>query len=195
MNIPSPLLDRLAQLLVLYEHLRIEAFAVTTSADESMELDVLNTRHRVRHSIQRFAVALLEFDCALSLLSQTDEYKSAEANAENNREMKDLMATVANASRHFDARHELTHSLGNFIGEQSGDAAEITFHLTGASGGALSDAGQRTAPALAMSRAIEPSPEQVVQETKDALCTIRDSYAHATEAIHALVAAFVRDRL
>jgi hypothetical protein len=192
MNIPSPLLDRLAQLLVLYEHLRIEAFAVTTSAEESMELDVLDTRHRVQHSIQRFADALLEFDCAMSLLSHTDEYKSAETNPENNPEMKDLMATVSNASRHFDARHELLQSLGNFIGEHGGDAAEVAFHPAGAVGGPqLSDAGQSAAPALAMSLSlIEPSPEQI----KDALCTIRDSYAHATQAIHALVAAFVRDR-
>ena len=58
-------------------------------------------------------------------------------------------------------------------------------------GPAPGDAGQSAAPALAMSRpALEPSSDQI----KDALCAIRDSYAHATEAIHALVAAFVRDR-
>jgi hypothetical protein len=86
----------------------------------------------------------------------------------------------------------LLHSLGNLIGEHGGDAAEIALHPAGIGGGPqLSDAGQNAAPALAMSRAaMEPSPDQI----KDALCTIRDSYAQATEAIHALVAAFVRDR-
>jgi hypothetical protein len=193
MNIPSPLLDRLAQLLVLYEHLRIEAFAVTTSAEESMALDAFDMRHRLQHSIQRFAAALLEFDCALCLLSQMGEYKSAESNPENNREMKNLMATVSNASRHLDAHHELLQSLGNFSREDGNDAEEIAFHPAGAGGGPeLSDAGQSAAPALAMSiPAVETSPEQI----KDAVCTIRDSYAHATEAIHALVAAFVRDRI
>jgi hypothetical protein len=102
------------------------------------------------------------------------------------------MAMVSKASRHLDAHHELLHSLGSLIGEQCHDAAEIACHPAGAGDGPqLSDAAESATPALAMSLAArEPSPEQI----KDGLCTIRESYAHATEAIHALVAAFVRDR-
>ncbi len=190
MNVPSPLLDRLAQLLVLYEHLRIETFAVTESAEESMAFDALDARCRMQNSIQRFADALLEFDCALSLLSQTEEYKSAEANSENSYEMKNLMATVSNASRRLDALHEVLRSPGNLVDEDGEDTAEIAVHPVQA-GAQSGDAGQSAAPALARSLpAIQPSPAQI----KDTLSTIRDSYAHATQATHALVAAFVRDR-
>ena len=108
MNVPSPLLDRLAQLLVLYEHLRIEAFAVTElgrGVDRSSMLSIRGIAYR--QSIHRFAVALLDFDCALSLLSQMDEYKSAETNPENSQEIKTLMAMVSTASRHLDAHHGL----------------------------------------------------------------------------------------
>lgn len=193
MNVPSSLLDRLAQLLVLYEHLRIEIFAVTESAEESMAFDALDTRYRMRNSIQRFADALLEFDCALSLLSQTDEYKFAAINSEDDREMKTLMATVSNASRRLDGLHEALRSFGSSIEERRGDDdANVEFHPARAGGAPTSDAGQSTAPALARSLpAIEVSGEQI----KDGLNTIRDGYAHATEAIHALVAAFVRDQL
>ncbi len=192
MNVPSPLLDRLAQLLVLYEHLRIETFAVTESAEESMAFDAPDARHRMQNSIRRFADALLEFDCALSLLSQTDEYRSAEANFEKDREMKNLMATVSSASRRLDALHEALRSFGSSIGEQRGDDdANIEFHPGQAGGAQTSDTGQSAAPALARSLpAIEVSRDRI----KDALNTIRDGYAHATQAIHALVAAFVRDR-
>jgi hypothetical protein len=54
----------------------------------AIEVDAFETRHRVQESIQRYAVALLDFDCALSLLSQMDEYKSAETNPENSQEIK-----------------------------------------------------------------------------------------------------------
>jgi hypothetical protein len=194
MNVPSPLLDRLAQLLVLYEHLRIETFAVTESAEESIAFDALDARHRMQNSIRRFADALLEFDCALSLLSQTDEYRSAEANFENDREMKNLMATVCNASRRLDALHETLRSFGSSIGEQRGDEdANIEFRLGQPGGGAqISDIGQSAAPTLARSL---PATEVSRERIKDALNTIRDGYAHATQAIHALVAAFVGDRL
>jgi hypothetical protein len=183
MNVPSPLLDRLAQLLVLYEHLRIETFAVTEAAEES--IDAGDTAPRVPRSIQRFAETLLEFDRALFQLSQTDEYRFAETNFENNSEMNGLMATVSNASRKFQARIEILKSL-----EERGDDEKVAPHSR--EGSAMpGDAGQSAARALAISRkASELSPDQI----RDALCTIRDSFAQATEAIHALVAAFVRDR-
>ena len=106
--------------------------------------------------------------------------------------MKNLMATVSNASRRLDALHELLRSLGSFIDEQTAMMLRILRSIRPELAALQSsDAGQSAAPALARSLpAIEPSPEQI----KDGLNTIRDSYAHATEAIHALVAAFVRDR-
>ena len=155
MNVPSPLLDRLAQLLVLYEHLRIETFAVTESAEESMAFDALDARCRMQNSIQRFADALLEFDCALSLLSQTEEYKSAEANSENSYEMKNLMATVSNASRRLDALHEVLRSRELWSMRTARIRRRLPVHPVQACGAQSGDAGQSAAPALA--RSLPPS--------------------------------------
>jgi hypothetical protein len=160
MSIRSSLFDRLARLLILYEHLRVEAFAAAASAEELKEPA---ERFRIQDSLRRFIATLFEFERALYKLSQTDEYKSAERKFESDREMKTLIATVSRTSRRFHAHHSKLRGASRIA------AAEFA----------------GSAPASTL------GPEAI----KDAICMIRDGYAHATQAMHALVAAFVWERL
>jgi hypothetical protein len=154
MNIRPALFDRLAQLLVLYERIRIEAFAAAVSAEDLNGLEIPGRNLGIRDCLRRLFVTQSEFASALHKLSQTEEYKLAERKFEKDREMRTLIATVSKASRHFH-----THRA----------------KLCGAS--RIAAAGITGTP------------------TTDAICIAREGFAHATQAMHALVAAFVCDRI
>ena len=154
----SPLFDELAQLLILYERVRIEAFAATTSAEDMKAVGPSGGSHGTQDYFRRCIAAQSEFAEALRKLSQTDEYKVAETNFDGDSEMENLLAMVSKASRHFRAHHIPAPRV------ESGGAASVA------------------APQLAATSA------------EEALFIIRDGLTHATEAMHALVAAFICDR-
>jgi hypothetical protein len=154
----SPLFDELAQLLVLYEHIRVEAFAATTHAEESTPFGAPGGSGGTQDSFCRCMAAQSEFAEALQKLSQTDEYKMAERKLDADFEMKNLFVMVSRAARHFQARQALVQY------------AEVC----GVGCGATNEAAA-------------PPPEK-------AMSIIRDGFTHATEAMNALVAAFICDR-
>jgi hypothetical protein len=115
---------------------------------------------------------------------------------------------VSDAIRFFQDHHTLLKGLRNDIGAHFHDAAaafatrhaerdaiaqiEITIHPSGKGGGAkLHYAGEIAATAFTKSL---PGRKPRLEEIEDVICTIRDAYVHATQAMHALVVAFLWDR-
>ena len=199
----SPLLDSLAPLSVLYEDLRIETFAIAADEQELKRLDELGSKYRVNYFLRRSIATLLEFEGVLHKLSKTPQYKAARRNTD-----KDLIRKVEDAIRFFQEHHKLLKSLRNDIGGHFSDEAaafatrhaepdtiaklEITFHPSGKGGGAkLHYAGEIAATAFTRSL---PGSKPLAEEIKGVICTIREAYAQATGAMHALVVAFLWDR-
>jgi hypothetical protein len=154
----SPLFDELAQLLILYERVRIEAFAATTSAEEVKAVGAPGGSCGTQDPFRRCMAAQSEFADALQKLSQKDEYKIAERKFDADLEMRNLFAMVSKASRHFQARHALAQYVEACA---AGRVAASEFAATPA---------------------------------EETLCIVRDGFTHATQAMHALVAAFICDR-
>jgi hypothetical protein len=199
----SPLLDSLAQLSVLYEDLRIETLAITSNGEVLKRLDVLSSRYRANYFLRRSIATLLEFEGALNKLSKTPEYKTARGTVD-----RGLIRRVTDAIRFFQEHHRLLKSLRNDIGGHFNDEAaafatrhaepdaivkiEIAFHPSGRGGGPkLHYAGEIAATAFTKSL---PGREPRADEIKEVICTIRDAYAHAARAMHAVVIAFLWDR-
>lgn len=197
------MLDSLARLSVLYEDLRIETFAITSNDREIVRLDQLGAKYRVNYFLRRSIATLLEFEGALQKLSRTSEYKAASASIDTG-----LISTVSDAIRFFQVHHALVKSLRNDIGGHFHHAAaefatrhaepdataqiEITFDPSGKGAGVkLHYAGEIAATAFSRSL---PGKKRRIEEFADVICTIRDAYAHATQAMHALVIAFLWNR-
>ena len=115
MNVPSPLLDRLAQLLVLYEHLRIENIRRHRICRRGRWHSMLPMRGiacRILSGASRMrSWSLTAPSLCFRKRTNTDP---REANFEKDRKMKNLMATVSSASRRLDALHEALRSFGEF---------------------------------------------------------------------------------
>ena len=154
----SPLFDELAQLLILYERVRIEAFAATTPAEESRAVGASGRSCGTQGSFRRCVEAQWEFAEALQKLSETEKYRTAERKFDADFEMRNLFVMVSRASRHLHARHALAQYAG----------------ACGAGPGATNQSAALSA--------------------EQAMCIIRDGFTHATQAMHALVAAFICDR-
>jgi hypothetical protein len=154
----SPLFDELAQLLILYERVRIEAFAATTSAEKVKAVGAPGGSCGTQHSFRRCMAAQSEFADALQKLSQTDEYRMAERKFYADLEMRNLFAMVSKASRHFQAHYVPAH------------------HAKAPSAGSVA------------------VPQFAATPAEETLAIIRDGFTHATQAMHALVAAFICDR-
>ena len=154
----SPLFNELAQLLILYERVRIEAYTATKSKEEVKAVGAPGGFYGTEDSFHRCMAAQSEFADALNKLSQTDEYRLAEEKFSADFKMKNLFAMVAKASRHFQAHHALAHYA------QVGEAG----------------------PAAATDVAVASAAET--------MSIIRDGFTQATQAMHALVAAFICDR-
>jgi hypothetical protein len=154
----SPLFNELAQLLVLYERVRIEAFAATIASEEVRAVGAPGGSCGAQDTFRRCMFAQSEFAEALHRLSQTDEYRTTESEVDAEFEMKNLFAMISNASRYFQAHHAPAHPV------QVGVAG----------------------PAAA--------PEFAATSAEEALSIIWEGFAQATQAMHALVAAFICDR-
>jgi hypothetical protein len=154
----SPLFDELAQLLILYERVRMEAFAATTSAEGMKAVAAPGGSVGTRDSFGRCLAAQSEFAEALLKLSQTGEFRTAERKSDGDSEMKNLFEMVSKASRYFRARQAFAY--------------QAVVH----------GAGSFTASEFAATSA------------EETICIIRDGFTQATQAMHALVAAFICDR-
>jgi hypothetical protein len=210
----SPLMDGIAQLSVLYEDLRIETFALTSSDEEVKRLDCLDKRYRVNYFLRRSIATLFEFRGALIKTWKTDEFKAAHATATDAnaplslKSQKVLFDKIADSLRFFERHHLLIKALRNAVGGHFNDDAaalatrnlhpdavsklEIIFHPSGTGGGPkLHYAGEIAATAFTKSLpGIKPRAEAI----EDAICMIRDAYSHATQAMHALIVLFLWDR-
>jgi hypothetical protein len=154
----SPLFEELAQLLILYERVRIEAFAATTSAEASKASAAPGGSDGTQDSIRRCIEAQSEFAEALQKLSQTGEYKTAERKFDADFAMKNLFSMVSRASRHFQSQHAAAYHA------EVGGAGRVAVY------------------------------EPAALPVEEAMSIIRDGFTHATQAMHALVAAFICDR-
>jgi len=203
----SPLLNRLAQLSVLYEDLRIETFGISTR-DDLPPLDYLDSRYRVHYFLRRSIATLLEFEGALGKLSGTQEYKSARRMFENQPDKKDLIRRVSAAIRFFHGHHDTLKSLRNSVGghfhdEAAGFATKhadprataqlvITFDPSGRGGGPkLYYAGEIAVTAFTRDL---PGIKSREEEIEHVIRTIRAGYSKATEAMHALIIVFLWER-
>jgi hypothetical protein len=209
----SPLLTRLAQLSVLYEDLRIETFALTSSDEEVKRLDCLNKKYRVHYFLRRSIATLSEFMGAITKLRQTAEYTAAKTVASDEnaalslKSQKELFDIVENAFRFFDQHRELIKRLRNAVGGHFNAAAvlatanlhpdatsslEIVFHPSGGGGGPkLFYAGEIAATAFTK---VLPGVKPRQEEIEDTIRMIRDGYAQATRSMHALILLFLWDR-
>lgn len=210
----SKLLTCLAQMSVLYEDLRIETLGVTANATEVVRLDYLDERYRVHYFLRRSTVTLMEFRGALARIYKTDEFKtekratmSPRAN-ETRLRNRDLFKMLDDALKFFEAKHHLLRNIRNAVGGHfTDDAAEsattslhpeasgklkITFDAEGRGGGPLLYYAGEIA-ATAFTKAL-PGLRSRQDEISEAIQTIRDGYAYATKAMHALIILFLWDR-
>jgi len=207
-------MDSLAQMSVLYEDLRIETFALTANDEEIMRLDHLDKRYRVHYFLRRSIATLLEFRGALIRMSRTEEYKAARASCLHpdasltRTSQRELFDTVSNALTFFHKRHDVVKNLRNAVGGHFSDVAahqatanvdpnaigklEVVFDPSRRGGGTkLHYAGEIAATAFTKYLpGIKPRQEEI----EDAICVIRDGYAHLTKAMHALVVLFLWGR-
>jgi hypothetical protein len=207
-------MDGIAQLSVLYEDLRIETFALTSSDEEVKRLDCLDKRYRVHYFLRRSIATLFEFRGALIKTWKTAEFKAAhmsatDANAPLSLKSRNvLFAKIADSLRFFERHHPLIEALRNAVGGHFNDDAaalatrnlhpdamsklEIIFHPYGKGGGPkLHYAGEIAAMAFTKSL---PGIKPRAEEIEDAICMIRDAYSQAAQAMHALIVLFVWDR-
>lgn len=146
----------------------------------------------------------MEFAGALSKLSRTEEYKAARIALESQKDKRYLVALVSKALQYFQANHKTLKSLRNSVSGHFHDEAaayatrhahpdaiarlEVVFHPSGRGGGPkLHYAGELAATAFTKRL---PGVKDRGEEIADVIRMIRDGYAQATRAMHALVVAF-----
>ncbi len=208
-------MDCMAQLSVVYEDLRIETRALTAGEDELTRLDYLDKKYRTHYFLRRSMATLLEFRGALSKLSCTEEYKAAKFSAchpdapPKQRLRRELFDAVSDALSFFDSHHKLLKRLRNAVGGHFSDAAaasatkhvgpdatcriEMLFHpLRDGVEPKLHCAGEIAATAFVKTL---PGVKPREEEIKDAIEMIISCHRQATGSMHALILAFLWERL
>lgn len=198
----SPLLNRIAQLSVLYEDLRLELSALTGKSKDLRRLGILGKEYRVMYFLRRSIATVFEFAGALNEAVRTAEYKKAELVLD-----QALREQITKSTKQLNQSSGLLKGLrndvgGHFLIQAASHATsnvpsewtsklEIVFDRSMRAEPKYHYAKQIVAGAIVKSLSND---RPVEEEYKQAIRTIRDCYSSAAEAMHALVLAFLWER-